>query len=98
MGVWINSLVSVIIVGLISFVGVFTLAIKHDKLQKLLLFFVSFSAGALFGGAFLHLLPEAVEEFGFGLNISLYVLLGILIFLKSLLPRSIPSVLLEFNP
>ena len=80
MGVWINSLISVIIVSLISFVGVFTLAIKEKNLQKVLLFFVSFSAGALFGGAFLHLLPEAVEKYGFGLNVSLYLILGIIIF------------------
>jgi len=41
---------------------------------------VSFSAGALFGDAFIHLIPEAVEESGFGLNISIYILSGILCF------------------
>lgn len=80
MNVWFSSLISVIIVSLISFAGVFTLAVKEKNLQKVLLFFVSFSAGALFGGAFLHLLPEAVTEYGFGLNISLYLILGILLF------------------
>ena len=38
---------------------------------------VSFSAGALFGDAFIHLLPDVIEEVGFGLNISLYVMFGI---------------------
>lgn len=80
MGVWLNSLVSVSIVSVLSLVGIFTLAVKKDKLEKVLLFFVSFSAGALFGGAFLHLLPEAVEEHGFGLQVSLYLILGILVF------------------
>jgi len=75
--VWIYSLVSVFIVSLISFVGLLTLSIKVDKLKKVLLYMVSFSAGALFGDAFIHLLPEAVEEIGFGLNISIYVMLGI---------------------
>lgn len=75
--VWIYSLVSVFIVSLISFVGLLTLTVKADKLKKILLYMVSFSAGALFGDAFIHLLPEAVEEIGFGLNISIYVLLGI---------------------
>lgn len=75
--VWIYSLASVLIVSLISFVGLLTLTIKADKLKKILLYMVSFSAGALFGDAFIHLLPEAVEEIGFGLNISIYVLLGI---------------------
>ena len=80
MGVWLNSLVSVFIVSVLSLVGIFTLAVKKDNLEKVLLFFVSFSAGALFGGAFFHLLPEAVEEYGFTVEISLYLILGILLF------------------
>ncbi len=80
MGVWLNSLVSVAVVSVLSLVGIFTLILNKDRLNKLLLFFVSFSAGALFGGAFLHLLPEAVEQHGFGLQVSLYLILGILIF------------------
>lgn len=39
---------------------------------------VSFSAGGLFGDAFLHLLPETIEEAGFGLTIASFVLFGIL--------------------
>ena len=80
MGVWFNSLISVFIVSVISLIGIFTLIIKKDKLKNILLFLVSFSAGALFGGAFLHLLPEAVEEYGFTLHVSLYLILGILVF------------------
>jgi len=78
--VWFYSLASVIIVSLISFVGVLTLSINVDKLKKILLYLVSFSAGALFGDVFIHLLPEAVKETGFGVNISIYVLLGIVAF------------------
>ncbi len=80
MGVWFNSLISVIIVSLISLVGIFTLLMKEDKIKKILLFLVSFSAGALFGSAFIHLLPEAIEKAGFSLKISVYLILGILIF------------------
>lgn len=75
--VWIYTLVSVLIVSLISFVGILTLSIKADNLKKILLYMVSFSAGALFGDAFIHLLPEVIEEAGFGLNISIYLMLGI---------------------
>lgn len=75
--VWIYSLVSVLIVSLISFVGILTLSINTKKLRKILLYLVSFSAGALFGDAFIHLLPKIIEEVGFGLNISIYVLFGI---------------------
>src|SRR3989338_9198941 len=77
LNVWIYSIVSVIIVSLMSFVGVLTLSIKAENLKKILLYLVSFSAGALFGDAFIHLLPEIVEEAGFGLSISLYLMLGI---------------------
>lgn len=75
--VWFYSLVSVLIVSLISFVGLLTISIKVEKLKKILLYMVSFSAGALFGDAFIHLLPDVIEEVGFGLNISIYVMLGI---------------------
>ncbi len=77
--VWLYSLISVFIVSLISFVGIFTLSLNTKGLKNFLIYLVSFSAGALFGDAFIHLLPEAVEEFGFTLNISVYLLLGILI-------------------
>ncbi|HJZ18510.1 MAG TPA: ZIP family metal transporter [Candidatus Nanoarchaeia archaeon] len=78
--IWIYSLVSVFIVSLISFIGIFTLSIKTDRLSKILLYLVSFSAGALFGDAFLHLLPEIVKEFGMNTKISLSILGGIVLF------------------
>jgi zinc and cadmium transporter len=75
--IWVYSLISVVIVSLISFVGVVALSIKTEKLKSILIYIVSFAAGALFGDAFIHLLPEVVREVGFGLNISLYILSGI---------------------
>lgn len=77
LNIWFYSLGSIIIVSLISLVGIFTLTIKPDRLQKILIYMISFSAGALLGDAFIHLLPEVIKEVGFGVNISLYVLLGI---------------------
>ena len=74
------SLISVFVVSLVSFVGVLTLAVNQKKLKSILLYLVSFSAGALFGDAFIHLLPEAFENHGFGLNISIWILLGIIFF------------------
>ena len=81
--IWLYSLISVFVVSLISLIGVLTLSINVKKLRKFLIYMVSFSAGALLGDAFIHLLPEAVEEFGFGLNTSFYVLAGILVFFVS---------------
>jgi zinc and cadmium transporter len=78
--VWLYSILSVLIVSLVSFVGVFTLGLGSKTLKKILIYFISFSAGALFGDAFIHLLPEIVKEQGIGLGISIYLLVGILIF------------------
>jgi len=78
--VWVYSLVSVVMVSLIAFVGILTFSLKEEKLGKILLYLVSFAAGSLLGGAFIHLLPEAVEKFGFTVFISLSVLAGIITF------------------
>lgn len=73
------TLISVVVVSLVSFVGVFSLILRPKLLQEMLLVLVSLSAGALFGDAIIHLLPEAAEN-GFSLSISIYVLAGILTF------------------
>ncbi len=67
------------IVSLISFVGVITLALQDKILTKILLILIGLSAGALMGGAFLHLLPEAVEKSS-GLYVYLFVLVGFILF------------------
>src|SRR3989338_8654950 len=76
----IYAIISVIIVSLVSVVGVLALAFGEKKLHKILLILVSLSAGTLMGGAFLHLLPEVVEERGFTLAISFSALGGVLVF------------------
>lgn len=73
------SLVSVIIVSLISLVGAISLPFSEKKLQSFLIYFISFSAGALLGDVFIHLLPEVTEKAGFTGEISFYVLLGIMV-------------------
>ena len=77
---WLYAIISVLIVSLIAFIGVVTLAIKKKFLNKILLFLVSLSAGALLGGAFIHLIPESMESFTSSLVVSLLILLGIVIF------------------
>ena len=80
MQIWLYTLTSVFVVSLISFVGVLTIALRRESLHKILLLLVSLSAGALLGGVFFHLIPEAAEELGFTVNLALYVLGGILVF------------------
>lgn len=77
---WVYTLVSILIVSLISLVGLLAITVKVKKLKKIILFLVSFSTGALLGGAFIHLLPEAIGELGFTMQVSLSVLGGILAF------------------
>lgn len=74
------AILSVVVVSLVSFVGVVTLVLSRKVLSNTLLFLVSLSAGTLFGGAFLHLLPDAVEKSGFNMTVGLSVLGGILVF------------------
>jgi len=68
-------------IAFIAFIGIFTLALKDKILNKILLILVSLSAGALMGGALLHLLPEAIEEAeGTDFNVFLVVLVGFILF------------------
>jgi zinc and cadmium transporter len=71
------SLISVIVISSVSLVGAFTLVLKHDWLEKIIMVLVSFAAGALIGGAFLHLVPEAVEEGG---PVFPMIIIGIIVF------------------
>lgn len=80
LNVWAYTLISVFIVSLISLVGVFTLSIDQNKLYKFLIYLVSLSAGTLMGDAFIHLIPETYGETRSSLNVSLYILAGILTF------------------
>lgn len=72
-------MISTFFISLIAFIGIFTLALKDKLLDKTVLFLVSLSAGALMGGALLHLLPESVELRD-GLDVFLFVLVGFILF------------------
>lgn len=78
--VLIQILVATFIISAISLVGIFTLVLRNDWLNKIILVLVALSSGALLGGAFLHLLPEAITELGPSLNVFLYLLLGFCLF------------------
>lgn len=74
------TLVSVLIVSLISFVGVVTLVLKKDLLRKSVFVLVSLAVGALLGDVFVHIIPETYEELGNPTLISFLLIGGILIF------------------
>ncbi|MFH0779638.1 MAG: ZIP family metal transporter, partial [Parcubacteria group bacterium] len=64
----------------ISLIGVFTLVLKKEKLEKVLLYLVSFSVGALFGDVFLHIIPQISDQNKFSFKIGSLFLSGIIIF------------------
>lgn len=78
--IWIYTLVSVVIVSLISLIGVFTLSVKRETLEKILIYLVSLSTGTLLGDAFIHLIPDAYAQNSGKIFTALYILSGILIF------------------
>jgi len=75
--IWI--LLSTFAVTLISLIGILTLAIKEKLLQSILFCLIGFSAGALIGSAFLHILPEALEKTN-STVVFYYLILGIILF------------------
>ena len=75
--IWILS--ATILVSFISLIGILTLGIKTKILDKILVLLVGFAAGGLIGGAFLHLLPEALDQGGPDL-VFFYTLIGFVIF------------------
>lgn len=78
---YLYAILSVVIVSLVSLIGIVTVFFNKKKIDQILFILVSISAGTLFGGAFLHLIPEAVETLGeFSVSLSMRILLGIIVF------------------
>ncbi|MBI5143568.1 MAG: ZIP family metal transporter [Candidatus Omnitrophica bacterium] len=68
-----------LLVSLISLIGVFTLLVKEKFLNRILILLIGFSAGGLIGGAFLHLLPEAVEISN-AITTYIFLIVGFIVF------------------
>jgi len=78
--IWIYTLGAVTIVSLIPLVGVLTLGLTKEKLLIIVLPLVGFSVGALLGDSFFHLLPEAYRNDPQGIETSVSVIGGLLLF------------------
>ena len=79
MNILIQIILATFLISLISFIGILALTLKRKFLDNILLILVAFAAGALIGGAFLHLIPEASENLPIE-NISFYVIGGFALF------------------
>lgn len=56
--------ISGVLMSLIAMVGSITLLLQESTLKKIKLPLVAFAAGTLIGGAFFHILSEALDRFG----------------------------------
>jgi len=71
---------SVLVVSLISLIGVVSLLFDEKRLEKILFWLISFAAGSMLGGAFIHLLPELINSGNVSTYTSISILSGIFIF------------------
>jgi zinc and cadmium transporter len=76
--VWIQTLMSVGLVSAVPLSGLLFVRARPDRLRRAVPLLVSFAVGALLGGAFLHLVPEAIERVGPGPGLSFLLLAGFL--------------------
>lgn len=77
--VYLYTLISVLVVSVVSLVGIVALGINQNFLKQILHYLVGFSAGALLGDVFIHVIPE-MSEVGFGSRMGIYFLIGIVVF------------------
>lgn len=75
-----QALLGVLAVSSIPVVGLITLSISRQKLDKYTHLLVSFAVGALLGNSILHLLPEIFEETTNPTLSSILIILGIVLF------------------
>lgn len=73
-------LISVLFVSVLSFSGALIFLIRGIWLRRVTMLLVSFSVGALIGGAFFHLLPESLELIEDPLVVFWYVIGGFSVF------------------
>jgi zinc and cadmium transporter len=60
----------------IALVGSVTLVLSESTLQRIILPLVAFAAGSLIGGAFFHMIPAGLAEYGNNTNFFLWLVAG----------------------
>jgi len=77
---WTYALLSVFVVSAISLVGIAAISLSERRVRQTIFISVSLAAGAMFGDAFIHILPESFAMTDRAIKTSTYVLVGILTF------------------
>ncbi|MFH1441458.1 MAG: ZIP family metal transporter [Candidatus Omnitrophota bacterium] len=79
MGNFFWAITASIVVSLVSLIGAFALVLREKLLDKILVLLIGFSAGGLIGGAFLHILPESLEQSS-SQHVFFYTIVGFVLF------------------
>lgn len=69
-------ILSTMSISFIAWIGALSYLLKSSMVEKILPFLISFAAGTLMGGAFLHLLMESLIENGIEIDIFIWLLIG----------------------
>lgn len=67
-------------ISFLAWIGALCYLFKSSMVEKMLPFLISFAAGTLIGGAFLHLLMESLIENGIQIEIFIWLLTGFSLF------------------
>ncbi len=71
---------SVVVVSLLSLIGISLLSLSHESFHKIVFGLVAVAVGALFGDAFMHLIPDAFLDKDHSAEAPLFIIAGILLF------------------
>lgn len=69
-----------VVMSIIALVGSITLILKESTLQRIILPLVAFAAGTLIGGAFFHMIPAGIDEYGNNTSFYLWLVGGFTLF------------------
>jgi len=71
---------SAMLLWAVSLVGALAMVVNVERLNKVISHLVSFAVGALLGGAFLHLIPQAFSYESHVSETPIYIIVGLLLF------------------
>lgn len=77
---YIFAFLSVLVVSVASIVGVLTISLREDVIKKYVYILIGLAIGSLLGDAFIHIIPEAIENSKNELFTSIFIISGIVIF------------------